>query len=213
LPALEHDLPCPNCGYNLRGLSGDPVRCPECGVHTAVSLATRSEYARDDLLRARLLVRFHAGPSLCALGAGAAAFFFGLFAALHDFFWPIRTAPYVTCAVVWITGATVYVAQCRRLPGWRRAFVRHQAYALSAVLGNLGLIFGAFLLAFGALSSAEGPPCGLPLALVAAVFGVIVLRPMWWFDRRAKAQLEPLVQAELRRTATEDDASPAQPHS
>ena len=25
------DLYCPNCEYNLRGLSGDPVRCPECG--------------------------------------------------------------------------------------------------------------------------------------------------------------------------------------
>lgn len=29
--ALDEDLYCLSCGYNLRGLSGDPVRCPECG--------------------------------------------------------------------------------------------------------------------------------------------------------------------------------------
>src|SRR5262249_22782403 len=27
----EIDLYCLACGYNLRGLSGDPRRCPECG--------------------------------------------------------------------------------------------------------------------------------------------------------------------------------------
>jgi hypothetical protein len=29
--AIDQDLYCLTCGYNLRGLSGDPVRCPECG--------------------------------------------------------------------------------------------------------------------------------------------------------------------------------------
>ena len=27
----DRDLYCLQCGYNLRGLSGDPRRCPECG--------------------------------------------------------------------------------------------------------------------------------------------------------------------------------------
>jgi len=29
--AIDEDLFCLTCGYNLRGLRGDPVRCPECG--------------------------------------------------------------------------------------------------------------------------------------------------------------------------------------
>jgi hypothetical protein len=29
---IESDLVCTHCEYNLRGLRGDPVRCPECGV-------------------------------------------------------------------------------------------------------------------------------------------------------------------------------------
>lgn len=31
IPVIVEDLYCLECGYNLRGLSGDPVRCPECG--------------------------------------------------------------------------------------------------------------------------------------------------------------------------------------
>ena len=41
--AIESDLPCHSCGYNLRGLSLDG-RCPECNLEVATS-------ARGDLLR------------------------------------------------------------------------------------------------------------------------------------------------------------------
>lgn len=30
LQPITHDIACTACGYNLRGLSGDPIRCPEC---------------------------------------------------------------------------------------------------------------------------------------------------------------------------------------
>jgi len=30
IPTIESDVPCKNCGYNLRGLSVDHI-CPECG--------------------------------------------------------------------------------------------------------------------------------------------------------------------------------------
>lgn len=29
---IRHDLACLECGYNLRGLRGDEVTCPECGT-------------------------------------------------------------------------------------------------------------------------------------------------------------------------------------
>ncbi len=28
---IQQDLDCPHCEYNLRGLLGDVVSCPECG--------------------------------------------------------------------------------------------------------------------------------------------------------------------------------------
>lgn len=41
---IDFDLPCLTCGYNLRGLRGDPVCCPECG----------SNNSRLELLRVRV---------------------------------------------------------------------------------------------------------------------------------------------------------------
>ena len=40
---IDRDLPCPRCGYNLRGLNYGR-NCPECGA------ATEPERALDDLL-------------------------------------------------------------------------------------------------------------------------------------------------------------------
>lgn len=37
--AIDEDIFCLECGYNLRGLVGDPVRCPECGVDNPVGYA------------------------------------------------------------------------------------------------------------------------------------------------------------------------------
>lgn len=34
---LQRDLLCPQCDYNLRGLSGACIHCPECGLHVDVA--------------------------------------------------------------------------------------------------------------------------------------------------------------------------------
>ncbi len=34
---LKQDLACPQCKYNLRGLAGDVVTCPECGTRCDVT--------------------------------------------------------------------------------------------------------------------------------------------------------------------------------
>jgi len=39
---LSQDLFCLSCAYNLRGLSGDPIRCPECGTENPVELVQAS---------------------------------------------------------------------------------------------------------------------------------------------------------------------------
>ena len=36
--AIPHDVPCPQCGYNLRGLHGYIVDCPECGARCDVAM-------------------------------------------------------------------------------------------------------------------------------------------------------------------------------
>lgn len=49
---IETDLYCPQCGYNLRGLSGNPVRCPECGEESDRRvIAVPAELIRPVLLK------------------------------------------------------------------------------------------------------------------------------------------------------------------
>ncbi|MHC4235736.1 MAG: hypothetical protein ACYSUQ_11520, partial [Planctomycetota bacterium] len=35
--AAQEDLYCLECGYNLRGIAGDPRRCPECWYANSVA--------------------------------------------------------------------------------------------------------------------------------------------------------------------------------
>ncbi|MEW6198948.1 MAG: hypothetical protein AB1601_09825 [Planctomycetota bacterium] len=35
--SLDRDLFCPTCDFNLRGLLGDPICCPECGPYSAAA--------------------------------------------------------------------------------------------------------------------------------------------------------------------------------
>jgi hypothetical protein len=61
---IAYDLPCPYCAYNLRGLVGPEVQCPECGaaINTTDLRQFRHQLARDtapamaDLLTAPILL-------------------------------------------------------------------------------------------------------------------------------------------------------------
>ncbi|MFQ5461023.1 MAG: hypothetical protein ACE5E5_00175 [Phycisphaerae bacterium] len=55
----RQDLFCLHCGYNLRGLSGDPRRCPECGRQSAVA----DMLIPADQIR-KALRRLETGPAL-----------------------------------------------------------------------------------------------------------------------------------------------------
>jgi hypothetical protein len=52
----DHDVPCPACGYNLRGLEGEV--CPECGDVVALRAYPDAERL-DDAARTALYLRDH----------------------------------------------------------------------------------------------------------------------------------------------------------
>lgn len=56
-PKLTRDLPCPGCRYNLRGLPGRVVTCPECG----------RELDRASLVHRRWTRPWHQAPGLGTL--------------------------------------------------------------------------------------------------------------------------------------------------
>lgn len=67
-PVLAVDLPCSRCRYNLRGLAGDPVRCPECGALTPVlAIVVTPADIRSHQRRVESALAFTAAAALMAL--------------------------------------------------------------------------------------------------------------------------------------------------
>jgi hypothetical protein len=59
------DLYCLDCGYNLRGLSGDPRRCPECGSPNPIGLTEIPKHLIKRQLRLMDLQTLLMPLSLC----------------------------------------------------------------------------------------------------------------------------------------------------
>jgi len=89
---IDEDLYCLTCAYNLRGLSGDPVRCPECGdMHDL-------EWLRAPVWAIRVAVgRMETAPTTCVALAAAAIFCFGTAVILGRL---LRRNPSVVAATV-----------------------------------------------------------------------------------------------------------------
>ncbi|MCH8146459.1 MAG: hypothetical protein IH987_00475 [Planctomycetes bacterium] len=190
----RRDMFCLNCGYNLRGHSGDPVRCPECGhTNQLADLEVPAE------LMVRALRRMETGAALC--GATASALFYWLLPVLavmlfqlHPplplYIWVFVFAAIVASVVFWIVGVFFFRASCGGKQGWFGALWRFNALVCLVVGMSVSVIF---LLWWGWLVvKASGP--GIP---VAEIILVIVCAPglllgTVWLYRRAKHMIRRL---------------------
>jgi hypothetical protein len=193
VPPLEIDVACPGCRYNLRGLFGDPLRCPECGERYDRATLLAGRETAEQIARREMTARLAVGPRLVAFGLGAAAVFGVLFIAFDDFFHPIRRPALVTAAVVVVAGLGVWAIQTRGLPGRVLAGGRYLAISLAYVLANvlLGAIGVGLLVALFR-------EAGVFFALILIVVSPLI-RPLRFIRRYADAQLGALVDAALER--------------
>ena len=140
------DLYCLHCGYNLRGLSGDPRRCPECGQFSPLGEAA----VPGPFLR-RSQRRLRAPPSLCVVDG----FFciLGLCGVVPGLLSPqgIAETPggFFCCCVVlllwapyWVRHIREFGGSCRYAPGWIRLLLIYH------VVGYLGVAFPVVVFSF-----------------------------------------------------------------
>lgn len=130
---LEEDLFCLGCGYNLRGLSGVMVRCPECGEDNDVhELHVPAETIQQ------ALNRMESAPTTCVAWAG-----FGATAAVAVALSLTKPgwATLIFCGLVgvaamgWLGAARWARRTFEESPGWKRTlFEFHLATALCGLI-------------------------------------------------------------------------------
>jgi hypothetical protein len=98
------DVYCRSCGYNLRGLQGDPVRCPECGGLTDLALALLPAWA----IR-RAISQMENMPAYCLLFAFLSLSTAFLAWIKHNDGAAFFAICAVGCVMIW----GYYVRQCR----------------------------------------------------------------------------------------------------
>ncbi len=173
---IDFDTPCLPRGYNLRGLTGDPVRCPECGRENYLGLGP----APEELI-AKRLDKMEAPLTI----AGAAIMIgvpFALICAMYC--WEVLRGnlaarelsdvfacvglPTTISLVVFVAATLGFRASCGAQAGWAQLFVRYQV-----VMGGIGvlLILGLFV----AASIASTYPANSTLSVLPMLFYVVML--------------------------------------
>lgn len=194
----ERDLFCLRCGYNLRGLSGDPVRCPECGNENPLDVIMAPAATIAGQLR-----RLETAPTLCVAaivsllgGCGTAL----TIANLSDFGPRIIAATASVLFVglspiMWRYGAKRFAESCLYDPTWKPALTRFVFVSLLA----FPVVYGAFILGitipfwfanqFDAFNGIASVVVAIPLAAIAFWFAGRMAKII---HRRATSIITPL---------------------
>ncbi|HVP10167.1 MAG TPA: hypothetical protein VMV94_03155 [Phycisphaerae bacterium] len=200
-PAEDIDLYCLKCGYNLRGLSGDPRRCPECFYMNPMGdLELPAPFISAQLRR------MESAPAYCV----ACVFFAGLFALPPAALMlsVLRGQPFeqdtfccfgsVLLGMIgaWVAFAMQFRNSCLGKPGWFATLLRFHAYGLVMISAVIGIIWlGTELLDIAAPGTKFGRPPALRLCGLAALGICVLLGSSWIAPRlhaRAKGNMEQL---------------------
>ena len=121
----DTDLYCLQCGYNLRGLPGDPRRCPECFHLNAIGkLVVPAAQIRKQTRKMETAPAWCIGAILIA-GVGVLVAF-GPFSACAAVLIPVAM-------FVWFSCAAAFAGSCQDKSGWRIALARYHFYGLTMV--------------------------------------------------------------------------------
>lgn len=163
---IQRDLECPACTYNLRGLRGAVVKCPECG--TDVDIAK--------LVSRKWTLKWWQAPGVNLLAAPVAVVLIGGVIALiaMGFEGSVRRPPMIAIAVIVASIAAWSWLMLRIYNFWQGSWGCVLALFAHAVLFLYDI--GAIVALIGFFSSVSGPGravYGVPMFIggVAAIVG------------------------------------------
>ncbi len=177
----DRDLYCLQCGYNLRGLSGDPRRCPECG-----HLNPMGELELPAALITRQLRDMESSLSLSV--AGVLVLLVGLVLLSCMVATPPRMLRESAEALEWLTwpclagaglvpiGRLRFKRSCLGKPGWSPLYTRYVAHG-SIMAGMIFIGIPAVILTMhdrrGNLTGAPKSDTLLGALLLLATFVIV----------------------------------------
>ncbi|MBI5866075.1 MAG: hypothetical protein HZB38_16525 [Planctomycetes bacterium] len=171
-PPTPPTIRCLRCNYDLRGLSGDPIRCPECGGLTSFAEYAAAHRPKPIAAQFSILAAFSAIPLLAAFGLTLAdGVDSGAFCCI------LASAPWFFA----LGGAWFYA---RGTLGWFRIFLRHQLYTVLTVAA----VFILAPLSGGVVMLSVALTDNLPARPIAGICGVILgavgfAALLWMFSR------------------------------
>ncbi|UCD29500.1 MAG: hypothetical protein JSV03_03190 [Planctomycetota bacterium] len=141
------DLYCLQCGYNLRGHTGDPRRCPECG-----HLNHMGDLELPAKLISKQLQRMETAPTVC-VGAIIIMILLCIPIILAwldakrqessiDDSWACCCMPQLGLVIVWLLGLSSFQSSCLNKPGWRRLLFKYHLYGILSSSLILLILFG-----------------------------------------------------------------------
>lgn len=194
---IDRDLYCLQCGYNLRGLSGDPARCPECGYANPIAdVEIPADLITEQLKKMEPGAAVFAALLFVALGALSIVVLRLEAAASVVYCLSIATA---LALASWLNLAlVVFPKSCLRKPGWFGALMTYHLWALLLVIGVVGLPIFALALSPTLFRGLNLHRTDVQIAIVAGgaialalyVVGLVVCVP--WAYRRATGAMAPL---------------------
>lgn len=200
-PAIERDLYCLSCGYNLRGLSGDPVRCPECGSLNAV--AELGVPAGIVSPRLRQLEKVASDVSVGVMAV----------VPLQLLFWGVvagalaRRLGHLGCVAVtgalafgmlalWLAGTLRFRRLCCAQPGWLAALLAYCGWALLQLVATFAAVFAWGIAVATVLWRPYANWAGVTAGIVLLVAAIALLAIfVCWSNRRARARLSRLLRS------------------
>jgi hypothetical protein len=187
---LDEDLFCLFCGYNLRGLSGNPVRCPECGKHNDVRQIT----VPAGMIRAALR-KMETAPAVC-VACTTVLIALAFLASIGEPRLLVFVGP--VALIAWSIAYRQTEAVCKNRPGWRRIVVDFHAVTLLCTSFLPLLIMGLILSShpFYVVSEEAALLGALLLAVPMFVAGLIIYS-------RTRSRLHEMQREEAIRIARE----------
>jgi hypothetical protein len=193
------DLYCLHCGYNLRGLPGDPRRCPECGrLNPIGDLAVSAEAITGQLREMEATPAQCVGLSLFIV-PGLLAFGTELTSSGgFDLGFVSCCIPVLIAALaLWTHRAVKFRASCLGKPGWGSTLARYHLVGLSAcAVVVFGIVLTTSLMDFAISRGRRSCASGMAYLLLLAILGLVVFSLMFkygrWLQRLARGNMDAL---------------------